>query len=409
MATIAYLANIFPASVEPYVIEEIRELRKRGVSVIPCSARRTGPGLSQALKAWTGETISLEPLQFTLLLRAGWLCVWKIFRLKEFFLRALSRKTRTECRFRALLNTLLGAYYALLLEKHQVKHIHVHHGYFGSWIAMVAARLLDITFSMTLHGSDLLIHAAYLDIKLKECQFCVTVSEFNRRHILDVYPEADPAKIFVRRMGVDCHVPASRPGSTKSEDSPLALLAVGRLHPVKDYVFLLRACDLLKTRGLRFVCSIAGDGPERLSLEKLICDLHLESDVQLLGHLSRHQVDQQYESADVVVLTSRSEGIPLVLMEAMAHGKVVLAPAITGIPELVVDGTTGFLYQPGSLEDFIARVELIANIRSALTPLRQAAREQVLRHFNREKNVTAFCDLLLSHLQAQPARFSIPA
>jgi len=96
-------------------------------------------------------------------------------------------------------------------------------------------------------------------------------------------------------------------------------------------------------------------------------------------------------------------------MEAMARGKVVLAPAITGIPELVVDATTGFLYQAGSLEHFVARVELIATIRSALTPLRQAAREQVVQHFSREKNVTAFCDLLLSYPQAQPTRVSILA
>jgi glycosyltransferase involved in cell wall biosynthesis len=342
------------------------------------------------------------------MLRAGFLCVWKLSRLKRFFLRALSRKTPSEHRLRALLHTLLGAYYALLLEKHQVEHIHVHHGYFGSWIAMVAARMQGIPFSMTLHGSDLLIHAAYLDTKLKECQFCVTVSEFNRQHILEAYPETDPAKIFVRRIGVNCHVPASRPG-IESEDSPLAMLAVGRLHAVKDHAFLIRACHLLKSRGLRFVCSIAGDGPERSPLEELIRNLHLECDVRLLGHLSRPQVDQQYEHADVVVLTSRSEGIPLVLMDAMARGKVALAPAITGIPELVVDGTTGFLYQAGSLDDFVTRVELIAVARSALTPLRQAARERVLQYFNREKNLAAFCGLLLSHLHAQPFRVSIPA
>lgn len=409
MPTIAYLANLFPSSLEPYVVEEIRELRKRGVSVIPCSVRRAGPGLSEDLKAWTGETVYLEPLQFRLLLRAGWLCVRKISRLKGFFLRTLSRKTSTEHRLRALLHTLLGAYYALLLEKHQLKHIHVHHGYFGSWIAMVAARILGIPFSMTLHGSDLLIHAAYLDTKLKECQFCVTVSEFNRQHILEAYPETDPATIFVRRMGVDCHAPAARPRLRDSVDSPLTILAVGRLHPVKNYAFLVRACHLMKSRGLRFMCSIVGEGPERPYLEKLIRDLHLELEIRLHGQLTRHEVDQHYEKADLIVLTSHSEGIPLVLMEAMAGGKVVLAPAITGIPELVIDGRTGFLYQAGSLEDFVAQVELIVAARAALTPVRQAAREQVLQHFNREKNLAAFCDLLLSQLQAQPVQVSTSA
>ena len=101
---------------------------------------------------------------------------------------------------------------------------------------------------------------------------------------------------------------------------------------------------------------------------------------------------------DLVVLSSRSEGIPLVLMEAMAHGRTVLAPAITGIPELVVDGQTGFLYRAGSLEDFVARVQVIRNSQSALGPLHRAARQHVLEHFNREKNLAAFGDLFLARL-----------
>ncbi len=89
------------------------------------------------------------------------------------------------------------------------------------------------------------------------------------------------------------------------------------------------------------------------------------------------------------------------LMEAMAHGKPVLAPAITGIPELVLDGQNGFLYRPGSLEDFVARVELVYHSESALGPLAQAARQHVLQHFNREKNLAAFCNLLLMHIRSK--------
>jgi len=90
------------------------------------------------------------------------------------------------------------------------------------------------------------------------------------------------------------------------------------------------------------------------------------------------------------VLTSRSEGIPLVLMEAMVRGKTVLAPRITGIPELVQHGKTGFLYRPGSLEDFVTQVERISKSQSTLGPIRNAARQHVIEHFNREKNIAAF-------------------
>jgi glycosyltransferase involved in cell wall biosynthesis len=301
-------------------------------------------------------------------------------------------------RLSALLNTWLGVYYALLIEKSAVDHIHVHHGYFASWIAMVAARYLGIDFSMTLHGSDLLLHPAYLDLKLKHCKFCVTISDFNRRHLLECYPNVEPEKIEVRRMGVslaknDRHIKQVSP-----QNQCMVLLFPGRLHPVKDHAFLIRACHLLKNREIPFECLIAGEGSERTSIAALIRDLNLQGEIRLLGHLSGQDLEACYDSADLVVLTSRSEGIPLVLMEAMARSKPVLAPAITGIPELVLDGKNGFLYRPGSLQDFVERVEFIHHSHSALGPLCQAARQHVLQHFNREKNLAAFCNLLLTHI-----------
>jgi len=200
-------------------------------------------------------------------------------------------------------------------------------------------------------------------------------------------------------MGVDCRM-INRALPTVVEGSPLVILAVGRLHPVKDHAFLIRACRLLKDRKQPFLCLIAGEGEERPALGRLIHDLHLELEVTLLGQLSQPQLDIRYRKADLVVLTSRSEGIPLVLMEAMARGKPVLAPAITGIPELVVDGETGFLYRPGSLEDFVAQVELIGSTKSGLGPLRRAARQHVVNHFDRRKNMQAFCEFFISHLGA---------
>lgn len=404
--TIAYLANLFPSPLEPYVVEEIRELRRRGIDVVPCSARcATASG--EDWQSWTDETLCLQPLQLFLAIQAFWLCVRRLPVMQEFVARVLAagRESLTR-RLRALLHTWLGAYYAVALRKHGVQHIHVHHGYFGSWVGMVAARLLDIPFSMTLHGSDLLLHAAYLDLKLERCSFCVTVSEFNRNYIRQHYPQADTRKIILQRMGVDCRLIGAMPANVVAGSS-LAMLAVGRLHAVKDHAFLIRACRLLKDRGQQFCCMIAGEGEERPSLERLIAGLDLELEVTLLGHLSQAQLDIRYHDADLVVLTSRSEGIPLVLMEAMARGKPVLAPAITGIPELVDHGRTGFLYQPGSQEDFVAQVELIAATKSGLSPLRRAARQHVLDEFDRRKNVRAFCEFFISHLGTPTAHASV--
>ena len=143
-------------------------------------------------------------------------------------------------------------------------------------------------------------------------------------------------------------------------------------------------------------------------------------------------MDALYDRADVVVLTSRSEGIPLVLMEAMARGKIVLAPAITGIPELVIAGKTGFLYEPGSLDEFVDRLAFIRSLMIRVTDdslavagqersgtpfrrfrrsrqldwVRHAARVQVRNNFNRSRNLESFGDLFLQRIA--PRTGSIP-
>jgi colanic acid/amylovoran biosynthesis glycosyltransferase len=404
--TVAYLANRFPVAVEPYVGAEIQELRRQGVRVIPCTARRP-PSSSDC------EILSLQPVRIWRLIQAIGFGVWQWGIISDLLRRAIGDgRESPKRRLKALLHTWLGAYYAVCLRGRGVDHIHVHHGYFGSWIAMVAARLLGISFSLTLHGSDLLLHGAYLDTKLKNCRFCLTISEYNRDHILRHFPEVAPQKIMVSRMGVDlAERSKSPPRNTRGEIRPFAMLAVGRLHGVKDHAFLLRACAGLRDRGCDFQCGIAGDGPERRRLELLIQELGLQGRVTLLGHIPSERLDSWYRSADLVVLTSRSEGIPLVLMEAMARGRIALAPAITGIPELVVSGKTGFLYAPGDLDDFIDKFLFIQRVMhnertDAISPLdwiRHAARVQVLHNFDGSKNLTQFGDRFLQRIKNNSA------
>lgn len=429
MLTVAYLANQFPSPVEPYVTEEIKQLRGRGVQVIA----GTVTGVWGEHGRQETPEIVLRPIHVIVLARAVRLCAWRWNRIADLLPPLLlCGHEGLIRRLKALLHTLLGACYAARLEGKGVDHIHVHHGFSASWIAMVAARLLGVDFSMTLHGSDLLLHRAYLDVKLRNCKFCLTVSEYNRQFIASHYPEIDGERIVVAWLGVD--IPETgilELATCCDETETLRMLAVGRLHAVKDHAFLVRACARLKAQGLDFHCDIAGDGPERRSLESLIRELGLENRVTLLGHTSPERTDSLYKTADLVVLTSRSEGIPLVLMEAMARGKLVLAPAITGIPELVIAGKTGFLYQPGSMQDFLEQLTEIScflgkaplpaqqapedneadNLRNhrrmadasdQLDWIRHAARLQVYHNFNREKNLQSFTDLFLQRVS--PAR-----
>ena len=216
MTAIAYIANEFPSPVEPYVGDEITELRRCGVEVICCSGKRVAPNaLSLAERAFWKETRFFQPLSDAVLMRAAGRLAsdpqncWRLLRPL-----LLDPSASPGLRIRALGHTLMGCALAEELAPLHVQHIHAHHGYFASWMALVAARLLGIGFSFTLHGSDLLHRADLLATKLRECRFCITISDFNQRYILRNYRSIPAHKILIQRLGVDRPHPtsiASRP------------------------------------------------------------------------------------------------------------------------------------------------------------------------------------------------------
>ncbi len=402
MTTVAYIANEFPSSIEPYVMDEIGELRERGVRVICCSGKRVRPGeLGERERQFWNDTRFLQPLSDAQLVQA-------VRRLASqphaysLLLKPVLRELPASPgrRVRSLGHTLLGAALAEELAPLGVEHIHAHHGYFASWMALVAARLLRIGFSFTLHGSDLLVRADLLAAKLRECRFCVTVSDFNREHILRNFPSTPASKVIVQRLGVD-RVPRANAAVAKPEPRRFCLLSVGRLHAVKNYEFLIQACAALRDGGLDFLCWIVGEGPERPALELLIDDLRLRDRVLLLGPVARADLSGYYRYADLIALTSLSEGLPVVLMEAMAHEKLVVAPAITGIPELVEHGRTGFLYKSGSLTDFVSTVQWILDHKDSLGAVERAAAESIAVNYDRQRNLRQFADQFLARI-AQP-------
>lgn len=394
--SIVYLSNSFPEPLEPYVSEEISELSRGREWVLPCSIRRPHCPVNVELRR---NTLYVFPVRFKLCVQASWVLARKFSGIGEFLLRALSGREPIAKRIRNLVHTWLGAYLYLLLRNRGVRHIHVHHGYFASWVGMVAAKLLGASISMTLHGSDLLVRADYLDIKLKHCKFCVTISEFNRSYILKNHPQVDSRKILVHRLGIDTR--AWRPSNLSSSHCEAVILSVGRLHAVKNHEFLILACRGLKSSGVKFRCLIAGEGGEHAKLACLIKALELEQEIELRGHIPRERLPELYAQADVVVLTSRSEGIPVALMESMSAGRLVLAPEITGIPELIQDGKNGFLYQPNSMEDFLHKLEFLLHTGRSLNAIRRAARLHVQREFDRSRNLNTFASSFLDHVNGQ--------
>src|SRR5258708_38484372 len=164
--TIAYLSNRFPEPIESYVAEEISEIRKYGCQVLPCSVRRP-PALPAVQANPATDTRYVFPLRLWTSVGASWLCIRKCGLIFDLMWRALRGPEPIGRRCRTVAHTWLGAYLAVLLKRDRIKHLHVHHGYFAAWVGMVAARWLDASFSMTLHGADLLLRADYLETKLR--------------------------------------------------------------------------------------------------------------------------------------------------------------------------------------------------------------------------------------------------
>jgi glycosyltransferase involved in cell wall biosynthesis len=401
LITIAYIANEFPSPLEPYVVDEVMELRRRGVEVICCSGKRTSPAVLPVLeRALWQETRFFQPLSDQELLQAARRMLSNRTRLWQVLCPVIREpQTRLHRRFRTLGHSIMGAAMANQLSHLGVSHIHAHHGYFASWMALTAAALMGIEFSFTLHGSDLLQRGDFLSAKLQACRFCVTISDYNRRYILQNYPQTAAEKVIVQRLGVNRVLPWQQPShQSDSHAAGIRILSVGRLHEVKDHRFLLQACAILRDQGFEFICRIIGEGPERPALEGLIVSLQLQGQVRLLGQLPRSELAGSYHDFDLVVLTSKSEGVPVVLMEAMAHGKLVLAPAITGIPELIQHQRTGFLYQPSSLPDFVSAIRWIATHQSSLDGIRYAAAASIAASYDRQRNLTAFADHFLARI-----------
>jgi glycosyltransferase involved in cell wall biosynthesis len=265
------------------------------------------------------------------------------------------------------------------LHRRGLRHVHVHHANNAAIVAMLAARYLRVGYSLTAHGSDVLLERDLLEDKLRHAAFAVAVSEYNRAAMLSCGISPDSPPIHVVHTGVE--LDRFAPGEARPPHD-LDLLSVGRLHEVKAFPDLLRACHRLTRDGLVFRCRIVGDGPSRARLERLRDELGLEDRVEFVGPVGHDELPGYYRESDVFVMASRSEGIPVVLMEAMACGLPVVATDITGIPELVEHGKSGLLVPPGDPDRLARAVAELAASAEKRREYGNAGRRRVRERFD---------------------------
>jgi colanic acid/amylovoran biosynthesis glycosyltransferase len=255
-----------------------------------------------------------------------------------------------KARIMTILHFWQGVYAAYLLRQRDFDHLHAHFIDRAVVVALVVSRLLGKPYSLTAHASDIYEKKILIGEKIINANFTVTVSQYNKTHILKTYPGLDPDKIHVLHPWVD--VSHFTPPSDRPPHERLHILSVGRLVEKKGHHDLIEACRLLQDRGLDFECQIVGNGPLMKPLVKLVAQYNLNDRVRLLGGQPQSKVIQLLSSwADVFVLPcviakdGDRDGIPVSLAEAMAMELPVISSDIVGISELVQPGA-GSLVPP---------------------------------------------------------------
>ncbi|GAB4111404.1 MAG: glycosyltransferase family 4 protein [Roseiflexaceae bacterium] len=292
--------------------------------------------------------------------------------------------------------TARDVYQALILAREvrrkQLNHLHAHFATSAATVTRLAARFSGISYSLTAHAKDIFHESVQLDDlrrKLVEARAVITVSDFNVQYLQGIFgADAESVRRIYNGMDLDrfpYRTPAHRPP---------VILSVGRLVEKKGFGDLIEACSILADHGLSFTCRIVGSGPLEGVLREQIKRLGLDRVVELIGPRPQHEVIALVQGAAafaapcVIGEDGNRDGMPTVLLEAMALGTPCVATDVTGIPEAIRHGKTGLIVpqnDPPALAEALARLIKHPDLRMNLA---SSARELIEDAFDIQRNAT---------------------
>jgi colanic acid/amylovoran biosynthesis glycosyltransferase len=350
---VAYILLWFPEPSQTFVLDEVNTLVRLGLDVKvytlygPRPASRLS-GMAEVLAPVHHLGISSFPLLVRDLMR---LTRSRGPEAAPFLRRVAVRRWRSlETGGEALWACLAGTHLAGIMTADGISHIHAPWANGPATAAWVASRISGIPFSFSGRAHDLYPPDGALEEKMAAAAFVRTNTKNNQRYLASLCPNL-AGKVVNVYNGVSL-APAATP--RPSGRPPYHLLALGRLVPKKGFAILLDACRLLSDAGLDFHLTLAGDGPEYGKLKELINRQELADRVSLPGAVPHREVARLMAQADLLVMPSLiapsgdRDGIPNVILEALLCGVPVVASAVSGIPEVIRAGNTGWLAEPGN-------------------------------------------------------------
>lgn len=390
---VAYILHRYPCLTETFIMREMSHLRQHGVElqIFSLLPPRRGLQNEQADELLDithyGRLLSvpvlLAQLQFlvcfpTRYVRSFWRLITQTWREPAVLLRAVALFPRSVA-------------IAAQMQHLRIQHVHAHFIWLEGLAAGVVQDLVGIPFSIHPHGFDLFWRNQN-DVRAELCNAkkVITVSRFHQRYIASLCPSIPMDEIEIVYYGLDTdefQPPESRPVNEIPQ-----IFAVGRLTEKKGFEYLIDACAKLVAAGRKFRCDIVGDGMLRASLERQIANANLTQHVHLRGAMTQNQIQQLYHRADVFALpcvVSRDgdrDGLPVVLIEAMACGLPVVTTNVTGIPELVHHQKTGLIVEERNADQLAAAIEQLLDDEELRKRLGVSAREIILTRCRSQRN-----------------------
>jgi glycosyltransferase involved in cell wall biosynthesis len=399
--TVAYMMSRFPKLTETFILYEMIALEKLGfrIEIFPLLKQKESQ-VHEAAKSRMKNAHFVPFLNLTI------------------FKANLSMMLKSPARYFSTLffvlyhtcksaNFFLGAigifpkavHFALIMQEKKSSHIHAHFATHPTVAALIIHRLTGIPYSFTAHGSDLHVNRQMLRQKLEAALFGITISRYNKNVMVQECGKKYGAKIHIVHCGVD---PKEFSVERRKWDyKRLHILSIGSLEEVKGHEYLITACAELERQNIPFNCRIIGYGPLKTELQALIDRSGLTSKVMLLGGQPRDKVLEELERANTFVLASvptragKKEGIPVVLMEAMATGLPVISSRLSGIPELVTHNLCGLLVEPGDSPALARCLRTLFRDPELARQFGEYGRQRVERDFNLSLNAEKLGTLFL--------------
>lgn len=392
---VGYVVRMFPRFSETFVLQEILELERQGVEVTVFSLNKPNEGrFHPALARLRAPVYYLDDREA----KRWWTWLpneWAAFgedrsRLWQIVDDVAQKQDGAE------LDTVF--YGALLAARSQSLGLHALHAHFATVscsLAHYAHRITGIPYSFTAHAKDIFsdsVDREFLTAKINTAQFAVTVTEYNKRFLVEQHPGADASRIRVLYNGVDREY--FSPDETARKATPPVVMAVGRLVAKKGFADLVRACAILKSRGLLFRCVIVGQGREGPALRALASELGIDDQLELAGARHQEEVRNMMRSASALCLPclrdtdGNQDALPTVLLEAMAVGLPVVSTRISGVPEIIDTEVNGLMVEPGEPEKLAEALVRVLTDPALSQRLSASGRQKVSERFDIRRNVT---------------------